>query len=285
MKPSNPSTEDLLNTLSKLQYVDAAPQVLNRALALLRDPNSELNDLVRVIRTDASITADVIRLSNTAYYGSQVKLNSLDEAIARIGFAEVTRLVGLCISRGYLAVDLKLIGIPMKEFWSFNVAVAALMEMIARALKLNAAEAYTLGILHRIGMLAFDKVLVGVPNVSPWDRSACDLEEWEMKTIGMHHGYAGAMLLRRWEFSESICETIESQSESIEEAEPKTMIAVMRCVLSLIKLTEPEFDQLPDKTEIVPEISTALGLSADKILTLLKKGQDGFARMKASFAP
>lgn len=63
--------------------------MLSKALSLLRNPNAEIGDIATLIRADAALAADIIRGSNSAFYGAGERISSLDLALQRIGFRGV----------------------------------------------------------------------------------------------------------------------------------------------------------------------------------------------------
>ena len=65
--------------------------IFGRLQSRLRDPDSELADIVDLVRVDPALTFQVIRLSNSVLYGLKSRCHSLDEAVGRVGFAASTR--------------------------------------------------------------------------------------------------------------------------------------------------------------------------------------------------
>jgi len=72
-----------------------SPQVFGKLGKLLRDPNTGLNDITELVNTDASLTTRVLKLSNSAAFAQGMAIDNLDDAINRIGFREVFKLVGV----------------------------------------------------------------------------------------------------------------------------------------------------------------------------------------------
>ena len=66
-------------------------QLLPKLLKLLADPDSSLADIIAIIKLDATLTAEIIRVSNSSFYGSAEACNSIDQAINRIGFQDVNK--------------------------------------------------------------------------------------------------------------------------------------------------------------------------------------------------
>ena len=73
--------------------------VLGRLQTLLQDPEANLDDIVELVNIDPALTFQVIKLANSALYGLRSRCESLDEAVARVGFGDIHQIVGLAVSR------------------------------------------------------------------------------------------------------------------------------------------------------------------------------------------
>ena len=113
-----PDKEQFAEAISKIDKLSPAPRILSRALGLLRDPDSEIGDIVALINNDPALTADIIRGSNTAYYGIGERVASLDRAVQKIGFRESIRLLNLAVIHLIAARDLGSYGIGADDSWS-----------------------------------------------------------------------------------------------------------------------------------------------------------------------
>src|SRR5215216_135519 len=103
-------TRDVI--LEQARKIPAAPQVLAGLCELLQDVNTDLDQIAAEIRFDPALTARVIRISNSPVFGSGQRLGSVDEAVNRVGFGEVLRLVGAATVAGMVDRALGCYGIP-----------------------------------------------------------------------------------------------------------------------------------------------------------------------------
>ena len=72
-----------------------SPQVFRKLGKLLRDPNTRLNDITKLVNTDASLPTRVLKLSNSAAFAQGMAIDNLDDAVNRIRFRGVFKLVGV----------------------------------------------------------------------------------------------------------------------------------------------------------------------------------------------
>lgn len=198
-----PEQEQVLayeEALNAVEALSPTPQILAKTQRKLKDPKVELKDIVEIVRADASLTTDIIRISNSAFYAYETKASNLHEAIHRIGFGEITRLIGLSIFRNLAEHDLTYYAVPQEDYWSSSVSVALIMEHLAQRFYDNPEDAYTVGLLHSVGRLVINQIMEDFKLSTIWDNST-PVERWEREHVGFTFAYAGAMILRRWDFS------------------------------------------------------------------------------------
>lgn len=186
--------------------------VLARLNTLLRDTNANLEDASLLIKSDGSLAATIIKISNSAYYGSQDKSKDVLSALRKVGLNEALRLVGIAISKQVFMRDLNAYGISADDFWSYSYFSAVHMETAARRLGLDADDAYLLGLLHAVGRVVINELLRETQVEVFWDMTLPS-EMWEDVMVGFRHHVAGAELLKRWAFADSITQSIENQFE------------------------------------------------------------------------
>ena len=197
--------------LAKIEHLIAAPRTLGRALMLLRDPQSDLGDIARLIAQDPALTADVLRCANSAFYGAGLRVTSISGAVQKIGFRETLRLLTLVVAHTTAARDLGSYGIAAEDSWTESLFSGICLEILARDLPEEARdEAYAAGLLRFIGRLAINQAIDDLGGGLFWDATV-PLATWETENVGLTQAAAGALLLRRWKFAESLASAIEQQ--------------------------------------------------------------------------
>src|SRR5690349_8335015 len=79
--------------IANADFLPAAFELIPRLLVLLDDTEINCEDVAEVIRVDPGLTADVLRISNSAFLGGRERVDRISEAIVRVGFREIFRLV------------------------------------------------------------------------------------------------------------------------------------------------------------------------------------------------
>ena len=187
--------------------------VLPRLQRLLTNPNSGLFDIVELVRLDPALTARVIQVSNSAWFGRGASCQTIEEAVNRVGFQQVYRLVATAAASAVLEKSLSTYGLDDKMVWRSAVACAFAAEMLAAHVREVVAEAYTIGLLHAVGRVAVDNFLRGrFPPAELIDAGfPADYSISEKAQLGFTHAEVGACMLNNWEFGPVAVEAVRSQ--------------------------------------------------------------------------
>lgn len=180
--------------------------IFGRLQALLRNPDAEMDDIVKLVQVDPALTFQVIRLSNSVLYGVKTPCQSLDEAVARVGLAELQQLVGLAVARQSFQGELELYQISASRLWENAIAIGTLMAAFATKSRGDVGGAYATGLLRNIGKVVLNNYPGGVSY--PGVQEQPDLYTWEKEVHGMHAAEVAAVLLDHWRFSETTVQTM-----------------------------------------------------------------------------
>ena len=180
--------------------------IFGRLQALLRDPDADLDDIVKLVQVDPSLTFQVIRLSNSVLYGTKSSCQSLDDAISRVGLAELQQIVGLAVARQCFQGELELFQISSTRLWENAVGIGTLMSTFASRVGADVGAAYATGLLRNIGKIVLNNYPGGVSYPGVTDRP--DLHAWERETHGLTAVEVSAVLLDHWRFSVATVETM-----------------------------------------------------------------------------
>lgn len=209
--PAFPFTPE--QVVRELRHLPSAPKVLPRLKRLLSDGNSSMSDIVALIRLDPGIAARVLQTANSAYFSKGARCFTVDEAVNRVGYDQVYELVAYAVASQVLIRPLAAYGIEPDELWRSSVACGLAAEMLAGLSGEQRDIAYTVGLLHCVGMLAIDEwVLRNHPSLrlanQGFPGEAC---ENERALLGFTQAEAGASLLRHWDFPVSMSEPVRWQ--------------------------------------------------------------------------
>ena len=176
------------------------PTVVSKMIELVDSPRTSAASLARLISTDQALTAKILKLANSAYYGFPREISTVNMAIVILGFNTVKDM-GLSLSvfdvfKNTESTD----SFDISRFWEHSVACGVAARMLARSYRSRyAGEAFVAGLLHDIGKVIlnqyFHTEFLEIMNLTA--HHALTLEEAEDKVIGTRHTQVGAWLAEK----------------------------------------------------------------------------------------
>ncbi|MBN1403462.1 MAG: HDOD domain-containing protein [Opitutales bacterium] len=199
------------DVISQVEKLPPAPAVLPTLLNLLRDTNSDPGEIISLIRMDPSLTAQVLRLSNSVYYAMSTPSCDLEDAVARIGFREVYKLVAMVCGQQLFNHSIQSLFLGKGELWEYSLATGYIMEQMATDLGMDSVTCYTAGLLHSLGKL----IITAHPTMDYADvfrvveARGISIAQAEREIWGVTNSEVAATLLRQWKFRDEIVIPIE----------------------------------------------------------------------------
>jgi len=193
--------QDMLKEIKLLQPM---PQVATQIMKIVEDPKSSIGDVADLVIYDPSLTANVLKLSNSAFFGLSRKVDSVQDAISMIGLDQIVDLVLLKGGADNLKQGQAGYGLREGELWRHAVSSALVAKEMAekRALK-NKHLIFTAALLKDIGKVILDRYVVGssakINNLV--QRQGYSFGEAEKKVIGINHAELGGIVAKMWAFS------------------------------------------------------------------------------------
>lgn len=207
-----------MNTISPIDLKKAAstlpssPQIFSKLNMLMKDPDTSLDDITELVNTDSSLTVQVLKLSNSPAYASGVSIDTLDEAINRIGFGELFKLVGMAAASQVFTGRNATYNIEGSALWENSLACGLAMEQLAIKADLDSQEAYTMGLLRSMGKMVIDACVKEDPDYEKFTNNVTlPITEWEENNFGLTNPTVAGFILISWNFPDIIANTISYQ--------------------------------------------------------------------------
>jgi putative nucleotidyltransferase with HDIG domain len=155
-----------------------------------------------LLKMDMAISAELIRISNSAYYKGVIKIKSLEQAISRIGAAATGQAVADLTGRQFFTMKNKKYRTLVEKVWKHSIACAFASEITAKLLNLElAADPFSMGLIHDIGKLALLEIMADMERRGKFNGGIPSAKL--IDTISTHHGVVGAKLLEKWKYADS----------------------------------------------------------------------------------
>ena len=153
------STEGRIKTiLSQVNTLKPLPANLTRALKLMDEPDVAIKEIASAISMDQALTAQILKLANSAYYGFVHPASTLHEAIARLGFRRTKTVLFTVSYSSSMGQSVKGYNLGQGVLWQHSVAVAMVAQKLAERITYpHPEEAYVAGLLHDIGKLILEQ--------------------------------------------------------------------------------------------------------------------------------
>jgi HD-like signal output (HDOD) protein len=206
-------SEQVKGLVARINKLPTLPASYQKLVEVLKSPNSSIEDVADVISTDPAMTARLLKLVNSAYFGLQKPVADVGRAGALLG---LDRIMALVLGQGIFSdcEAPKVVGFSMEELWQHSVSTAAAAHRIAVAEQMDrdvVAAAFLAGMLHDIGKLVlamglpdqYAKVLKQAVNGRPGE-----LQQIEMLELRASHTDVGAYLVGLWGLPNTIAEAI-----------------------------------------------------------------------------
>ncbi|MFN3682948.1 MAG: HDOD domain-containing protein [Fimbriimonadaceae bacterium] len=241
--------------VSRSENLPVLPQAASAVLRLADDPNSSPKMMERAIERDPAITAKILRVANSAYYGLS-NVGSIGRAIGVLGMNAVRSLVIGVVFQQIASGREQAPSYSKLEYWRHSLAVAVAARILGKLRLPEAAEElYVAGMMHDVGMLVLDRFCP-----EEFDRAIqfarsqhIPLHMAEKFAFGFDHCRVGAMLAERWSLPKLVARAVEFHHSPKADAESQRATAIVSLADHLahrVGLTNNvPLPKLPDWTE------------------------------------
>lgn len=206
--------------LEAIEELPALPTIIAEINELLGDPKTAAPQVAKIIMRDPSITAKVLKIVNSAFFGMPKTITSVNQAIVALGFNTVRSIV-LCSAVMDIFGKSKLseTTFPRRDFWHFSVAVGAAARVVAR----NAGEKQTesmfvAGLLHGVGKIVMDEYFHELFAASFLKARSESMTLWQAQreVCGFTDAQVGGLMLKIWRLSPVFVESVMHQEVPME---------------------------------------------------------------------
>jgi putative nucleotidyltransferase with HDIG domain len=216
--------------ISKAQRLVPAPHILPQLLPLLNRPDRDIGKIVELISYNPSLTANVMRVCNSAYYNRGTPIDSLQHAVIHIGLNETYRIV-VAITGSLLLCqsERKHQGAETHSLWHHSATTALAAQLLAQDANEDEDVVFTAALLHDIAkiVLAAEVQDLYEDQTSAGDPNRGSLLEVEKSLFGVDHAELGGRLLEVWLFPTNLVAAVRFHHQL---GDAMTFMRVAACV-------------------------------------------------------
>ncbi len=199
-----------LNIMAKVKSLPGMPGPAAKLLHLLQDPEVPTSQVEALLRLDPGLTANILKLSNSAYFGFSSRIGSVRQAIVLLGSRRLVQLViassvGTVMKQPVQGYDLS-----PGELWRHSIAVSVAAEGLVLELAVaGAEETFTAALLHDVGKLVMGAfVQKDLSAIEARAAQGVSFHLAERELLGTDHAEVGARILAEWHFPASIVQAV-----------------------------------------------------------------------------
>lgn len=201
------SAQDLVRGSLELASL---PEVVMRTIDLINDPDTSAAQIGQVLSEDPGLTARLLKIVNSPFYGFPSRIDTVSRAITVIGTLELLDLIlATSVVKVFRGIPTDLV--DMDSFWEHSLYTGVIARILAGRMRAPNTERYFIaGLLHDIGSLAMYKQ---IPDIcaDALRRARVELAPLhtiEQELLGFDHGEIGGELMRAWHLPDSLVNAI-----------------------------------------------------------------------------
>lgn len=267
-------------------HLASFPDIYFKIRQVLDSPVSTPAQVADVVSKDTSLTAKLLKLVNSPFYGLPNRIDSISRAVMVIGGQEISTLaLGISAINAFKDIPPELIN--MRMFWEHSVAVGVFARLLGEAIGVKAAERlFVAGILHDIGRLVIFKKLphAAVEAIYYAKANQLPLHVAEEEIIGFSHPLVGGLLLRAWKFPEVLATLV-----SCHHGPSACDGGVEAALVHAADIVAVAVGETPPASFVAPTLDSAawdaLGLDAGKLPELVDAGLAQIRDIVSAFFP
>jgi putative nucleotidyltransferase with HDIG domain len=196
--------------VKRIRQLPTLPTITTTINSALKKPSTSADDLARIIAKDQSLSSKVLKMVNSAYYGTNREITSIKHAVSVLGFNEISKVV-LAISVFESLGGNGFNGFNRQAFWIHSLGCAIFSTIIAGEISYpQPDDALSAGLLHDIGKVITDRYFqTEMEEVQKLVLTQPLLfHEAEQKVMGIDHTQLGEWLLTTWNIPANICNAV-----------------------------------------------------------------------------
>ena len=202
---------DIKELTKKIDQLEPISQISQKVLSIVEDPESSASELSEIITYDQAITANLLRMCNSSYFGLSRQIDSVHHAIVFLGMDQVVKIVLMGCAAKNLKQKQAGYDLQENELWRHSVASALIARELAeiKGLKQNHLI-FTAALLKDIGKLVLSQYVADSFNEINGliAKQSLSFAEAEQKVIGIDHAELGAIIADKWKFNSDIVDII-----------------------------------------------------------------------------
>ncbi len=200
----------LKRILNQVKSFPGMPATAARLMPLLQSPHASVDQIEDILRYDPGLTANILKLTNSAYFGLPSQVSSVRQAILLLGWKRLLQLVMTMCMSALMKKPIPGYDLPQGELWRHSVAVSVAADLLIASLNINDVdEVFTAALLHDIGKMVLGSyVLEDLAKIKEMVSKGISFEVAEYVVLGTNHAAIGARILQSWSLPQELVNAV-----------------------------------------------------------------------------
>ena len=272
----------------KISTFPCMPQAAIKLRELFKEDDVPINKIENILRQDPGLSANILRLANSAHFGVSSKVGSLKKAVLLLGLKRFEQIAISAYMNKTMDKVVEGYDLAPGELWIHSIAVATTAEAIAKLLKVpDSSDVFIAALLHDIGKLILGEFIkADSRHIESVVEKGEPMVRAEYLVLGTDHAEIGALILKRWSFPDDIVnavrwhhdpEYISITQNCLKEPNTKSDIVYLsNLIFQSLKINDPTGAKLAMP---VPEVCDRLRIKSDKYKLIAEKAICWFANL------
>lgn len=269
VKGSSEADKIVSAAIADLGEIATLPEVTVKIIQIVENPRSTARDLHEVIKNDPALSARLLKVVNSAFYGLPGQISSIDRAIVLLGLSAVKNIAIAASMTHLFNAGSSIEGFSGAEVWRHSVAVAVGSRLLSAAQgRPTVEESFLAGLIHDLGLLVerqvFGKKIGEV--VAKFQTEGGNFCQIEQEILGADHQAFGMALATKWRFPSLLCTAIGYHHRPMDLAPANRELSVLVHVADVLACrTKLGFCSTAANEEFSEEMLLALKLNQNVI--------------------
>ena len=197
--------------LKSIQSIPAFPVTGQRVAVVMNNPDYSVSQVVNLIKFDPSITANILKICNSAYFGVR-RISSLHDAVVFLGQENILRAIQVSGVSRYFNKSASGYGVKAQDLWKHSVGVALMTQILSKRITgRDDSRLFTAGLLHDIGKFILSEFVQDSSQriMDLVNHHGYSFLKAEEEVIGMSHAEVGGRIAQHWNFPQEIRDPIQ----------------------------------------------------------------------------
>ncbi len=268
--------------IDRVHHLPPSPRLLVKLLELVKHPDPDISEVVKLISHDPAFTVEVLKRCNSAYFAGEKPAEDMFDAVSRLGIHEIYQIIlAMFAATAFLRPGADAAHVEI--LWRHSVAVSVAASVLAKETGESHPAGFTAGLLHDIGKVVMvsadrDRYAQAVLDAGMLGRP---VSATERELFGFDHAEVGARLLIRWNLPTNIDAAV-LHHHQLAGAEPfQRLAAAIHLANALAHGTAEKLSGLPQGMQSATASMVMLDLTPENVYSLMPAMQERLEKVRA----